>query len=686
MYYTFVILLPPLSTAVFLQFLLTGHYITEPVVKPLSTSLSSTKPSRGFCQICHETILPTLKSCDPDDPKFRYFMHHQTTESLKMSAEEGCRICATVWYKLTRLKPKRDRISTKYTTAYEILYHHRIRMTSKWTLHSVCEFDIFSSSDVVGDNLENHTGSESSLDTAKRWISTCLRDHPSCCAGSDTHFRPSRLLHIGGDDHQVTLHTSTDYPEALSYMTLSHRWGEAQFIQLRRSNEEAFRQGIPWSSLPQTFKDAIRVARHLGSDYLWIDSLCIVQDSKEDWTTEAASMGNIYKNSLSLEGCLYPRTPRALEPERLPWDFDSSGHSYIINADPKEPHELYSRAWVFQEFLLARRTVDCGRDQLFWRCDGLMASEEIPLGFPAKHANYAYPQFTHPGREVLTGHEGMKQWEAEHQQPVRTLGFSGDGQSLFPKDIKIGSPSRLWTSLVDRYSSMSITVEEDRLNAIAGVADVFRPFLGEYHAGMWQYMLPPYLLWSTMPHWRNNERPCKRPSSKRGPTWSWISIEGPISHHWCDFGPSNVLRSQLLDASVVSIQEIHLRIQGPLIRLEWVAYVRGKEALRPKPVNPGPSIRGSRGISKWRSSWLESFVQPDGDADAVINLSFDVAEEEATARDIALLVILESSGQIHGLIIQYKGGGFYSRVGNFYTEKCSSQPFLECDEMEIVLL
>ncbi|KAK2043301.1 HET-domain-containing protein [Colletotrichum somersetense] len=544
-------------------------------------------------------------------------------------------------------------------------------MYSKWSLYSICGFDIFSSSDVVGDNLENHTGSESSLDTAKQWISTCLRDHPSCCAGSDTHFRPSRLLHIGGNVHQVTLHTSTDYPEALSYMTLSHRWGEAQFIQLRRSNEEAFRQGIPWSSLPQTFKDAIRVARHLGSDYLWIDSLCIVQDSKEDWITEAASMGNIYKNSLcniaashalnSLEGCLYPRPPRALEPERLPWDFDSSGHSYIINADTKKPHELYSRAWVFQEFLLARRTVDCGRDQLFWRCDGLMASEEIPRGFPAEHAT-------------------------EHQQPVRTLGFSGDGQSLFPKDIKIGSPSRLWTSLVDKYSSMSITEEEDRLDAIAGVADVFRPFLGEYYAGMWQYMLPPYLLWSTMPHWGNNERPCKRPSSKRGPTWSWISIEGPIRHHWCDFGPWNVLRSQLHDTSVVSIQEIHLRIQGPLIRLKWVAYVRGKEALRPKSVNPGPSIRGSRGISKWRSSWLESFAQPDEDADARINLSFDVAEEEATARDIALLVILESRDQIHGLIIQYKGGGFYTRAGDFYTEKCSSQPFLKCDQMEVVLL
>ncbi|KAK2008834.1 HET-domain-containing protein, partial [Colletotrichum eremochloae] len=445
-------------------------------------------------------------------------------------------------------------------------------------------------------------------------MSTCMQNHPSCSAGSDTHFRPSRLLYIGGNANQVILHTPMDYPEMLSYMTLSHRWGEAQFIQLRQSNEQTFRQGIPWSSLPQTFKDAVRVARHLGSNYLWIDSLCIVQDSNRDWVAEAASMGNIYKNALcniaasdalnSLEGCLYPRNHRGLVPERLPWD----SPLYLVNTPSGRPHEvsqLYSRAWVFQEFLLARRTLDCGRDQLFWRCDELMASEEFPIPSEIPENKYFYSdfKFTHPAREY-----GMT-----------------------------GSPSIFWSKLVAQYSTMSITKEEDRLTAIAGVADAFRPFLGEYYAGMWQYLMPQYLLWSIMPEWDSfwSQSSCKRPSSKRGPTWSWIAIEGPVCYRGWHIGCNDVMLSHVLDVKVVSAQEIHLRIRAPLIRLKRNDYIRrGMAALGLKSANPCPSIKISGNVSnKWRSSPFESCVHSDKDAHGRLVLIFDVAEEEAAARD-----------------------------------------------------
>lgn len=77
----------------------------------------------------------------------------------------------------------------------------------------------------------------------------------------------------------------------------------------------------------QPFRDAIHTARHPGSEYLWIDRLCVMQDSPEDWDTESRTMGDIYRDAtcniaasdakIGFEGCSYPRNPRTLEHERL---------------------------------------------------------------------------------------------------------------------------------------------------------------------------------------------------------------------------------------------------------------------------------------------------------------------------------------------------------------------------------
>ena len=60
---------------------------------------------------------------------------------------------------------------------------------------------------------------------------------------------------------------------------------------------EERKREIPLSLFPKTFHDAIQITRQLGIRYLWINSLCIIQDSKEDWAIEAAAMGGVFKNS-----------------------------------------------------------------------------------------------------------------------------------------------------------------------------------------------------------------------------------------------------------------------------------------------------------------------------------------------------------------------------------------------------
>lgn len=56
-------------------------------------------------------------------------------------------------------------------------------------------------------------------------------------------------------------------------------------------------RGIPWELLPTTFRDAIQVTKGLGIRYLWIDSLCIIQDDDVDWKEESSKMASIYQNS-----------------------------------------------------------------------------------------------------------------------------------------------------------------------------------------------------------------------------------------------------------------------------------------------------------------------------------------------------------------------------------------------------
>lgn len=62
---------------------------------------------------------------------------------------------------------------------------------------------------------------------------------------------------------------------------------------------EISQEVVPVESLPRTFQDAIDFARRLSSDiwYLWSDSLCILQDDKDDWDREFIQMHEVYRNS-----------------------------------------------------------------------------------------------------------------------------------------------------------------------------------------------------------------------------------------------------------------------------------------------------------------------------------------------------------------------------------------------------
>lgn len=126
----------------------------------------------------------------------------------------------------------------------------------------------------------------SSMVTARKWLHQCLEGHKRCRATqwSESSNTPTRLLQIGQPSaEEICLLL---YPQRegikIQYATLSHCWGTSYSLKLTSTSLQRLLKGIPISELGQTFQDAIFTAQSLGIQFIWIDSLCIFQDSRED--------------------------------------------------------------------------------------------------------------------------------------------------------------------------------------------------------------------------------------------------------------------------------------------------------------------------------------------------------------------------------------------------------------------
>jgi len=141
--------------------------------------------------------------------------------------------------------------------------------------------------------------------------------------------------------------------------------------------------GIDPSTLTKTFQDAIYITRRPGIRFLWIDSLCIIQDSVSDWVKESSTMGEVYANGIfniaataasdGRLGCLFDRNPRLAQKCRVRIGEETVefiDQWYWYNNITNTP--LNTRAWVLQEELLSPRILNWERQQLSWKCSELV--------------------------------------------------------------------------------------------------------------------------------------------------------------------------------------------------------------------------------------------------------------------------------------------------------------------------
>ncbi|KAF2180132.1 HET-domain-containing protein, partial [Zopfia rhizophila CBS 207.26] len=305
---------------------------------------------------------------------------------------------------------------------------------------------------------------------------------------------PSRVLDVDALHSPSKLSLVESCGRHGHYVTLSHVWGQQRIITTTATNIREQMQSIRLETLSQTFKIAISIVRKLNIRYIWIDSLCIIQDDPKDWAVEAAKMGGYYLNSLfniaavsaydGYTGRFMRYMPLKITPCPITVRFSASAQ----NTDGFQRPTLWQRAWVLQERLLSPRLLLFSEMQMSWLCRTEEASERVPEGtsrfIDLKHSDKAF-------RSAILG---------------------------FTSLINLYNS---WYDLVMLYGKCSLTVKSDIFPAISGIARAIGRATGdEYYAGHWRNDLHRGLLWtapdSTASHVDLREH--------RAPSWSWASL------------------------------------------------------------------------------------------------------------------------------------------------------------------
>ncbi|OJJ41824.1 hypothetical protein ASPWEDRAFT_179513 [Aspergillus wentii DTO 134E9] len=387
----------------------------------------------------------------------------------------------------------------------------------------------------------SHVGSGSTSDKdvlsrVQAWIHECIDHHETCRPGADSTWKPTRLVDLGESTTQLTArliicNQHFNGSEAIGpdvnhqsapYMTLSHCWAKIPMFKLENGNpdrnEASLCDSIPVSELSKTFKDAMQITKWLGVRYFWIDSLCIVQDSANDWRHEAATMSQVYKNSFcnlaatsapdGSFGCFAARNPINVCAEivRPEWS-DIIGKEFVI----AQPHEalmskliespLLKRAWVLQERLLSPRMVHFTDDQVYFECHKYLACETYPEGIPDPHGDIC--------KKCVKDYFIHRSIDAEEQT------FRGVPTGIIE-----------WNRLLERYTTYGITYGTDKIIALSGIATDFSQRKmphDRYLAGFWESQVPDALLW------RSIGEVNLPPEEYRAPSWSWASVDNAVS-------------------------------------------------------------------------------------------------------------------------------------------------------------
>ncbi|KAK3390345.1 heterokaryon incompatibility protein-domain-containing protein [Podospora didyma] len=481
------------------------------------TIRQSQRDGEGVCDLCRELIQYILSP--PHHPAFN---HYDNFSEMEASAER----CPSCHFFLSCFDPGPIHPESKVVCCITNSTS-AVVVTSNETAKVGRSF--------IWNSLLGHVGNraiwketkpltlESSLPVIWEWRDACASTHEECNVSfhHGAAGLPTRLIYVGsGIESPCRLvATSSPMPKEwtdLRYAALSHCWGHvSNRTKSLKSNLGDFMIEIEAEKLSRTFADAITVTKMLGLRFLWIDCLCIVQDDELDWQREAAKMASVFSNAEltiaatasrnSDQGFLFPRAPavHATIPGTADYADTSEGAvgkgvAFRFETDVRRALSdsvLLQRGWVLQEMTLSRRILHFAQNQLFWCCRSRMASEDGTLD-------------------------------------CRNLGNFYSIPSLVPnKYPSLEEARKCWWGWVEKYNSLEFTKEADRIAALAGLTEAFT-WGGKPLLGLWEKDILRGLTW------RTDEKEASRRALPGLPSWSWLSIRGPIYEGiWTYFPP-----------------------------------------------------------------------------------------------------------------------------------------------------
>lgn len=222
----------------------------------------------------------------------------------------------------------------------------------------------------------------------------CLKSHGRCTKQISTKL-PTRILDLGIEGMNLDIKLFEPSGASAPYACLSHCWGQNRSFCTKKVTLPSYLCKILWDSLPKTFQDTIYFTRKLGLRYLWIDSLCIIQDDLEDWRKESAKMASVYRNSYIMiaatksaddsTGCFSDESSFGKDNQiTMTWPEGENYQFYIrekiyhfgsISSQSISLFPLLTRGWVYQERLLASRVLHFGLKELLWDCNKMSTCE-----------------------------------------------------------------------------------------------------------------------------------------------------------------------------------------------------------------------------------------------------------------------------------------------------------------------
>ncbi|KAI1658608.1 HET-domain-containing protein [Daldinia decipiens] len=606
---------------------------------------AAAQPPKGFND---PTAPDTLECLRPAIPHF--FEHHPNLLSLQSSIDE-CDLCACIWQSYASnahpnelvhdelLKGTNARQIFIGTTAWDATLNGLphvaiIQNGERGAVRTLASFEVcalrghepLDHQNLLARSIYSYSGSQKCLQLAARLLGDCINKHKSCSSQYPTSSKlPTRII----DTEGVNLRLVDGGGQCGTFAALSYCWGGDSGFILTTGTERLFREGRPINEFPPTIRDAINITKALGIRYIWIDALCIIQDSDKDWAQEASQMREVYRGAVvTIAAACASKTSEGIFRERV-----ASSHLRCWldwkNGDKNPPKvflrlgsELWdermrqsilnTRGWVLQETLLAPRTLWFGQQQLCFECPKgsvdeagrtariveVYRSKEFILSLrreiiPKMHIP---PAATVPWLS-LTNILQARDLETIRHRAIVWKPFTLQGY-FKPPGLFLGmSHFDFWLTIIENYSSRQLTKPTDTLPALSGLAREFHRATGDtYVAGLWKMDLIQGLTWtraSLIPSGHVEDEPTSL-DQYLAPSWSWASILGRKVLFMADLQFDRVKRfAEVIDVSIQlathdpfgAVKGGSITIRAPFLELESQDLLSA-----PHPPSPHPKL------------------------------------------------------------------------------------------------